>query len=642
MNIYPLWKNLLVLGVVVVGVVLALPNMFGSDPSLNVSRDDGTPVPEATVERIEKTLGEHEIDYLSAARQDNGSMLLRFPDFDAQLRANDTLEDAFPDLVVAMTLATRSPEILQAAGLEPMSLGLDLRGGVHFLYQVDLEEALQQYLATLERDLRTRLREADIRNRTRVGDDALLVQLLEPTEASLAEAEDIIQDLGDAGNITGQLTQRLIVTPATIDGMRGFRVEPSEQLITERQNFAIQQNITTLRNRVNELGVAEPVIQQQGGDRILVELPGIQDPAAAERVLNTTATLEYRLVDNEGNVVEAAERGRAPVGSELFPCEGAAVDWCVPTEEGPMTLLDRDVISTGDQITDATWRYDQGQPAVFVSLNAAGADRMFEVTSRNVGQPMATVYIEQTPRVVERDGEEVIETETSETVIMIATIQDVLSNTFRTTGLTPFEAQDLALLLRSGALAVPIVKVEERTIGPSLGQQNIEQGRNAVVIGFLLVVAFMAVYYRAFGLVANLALLANLVLIVALLSLLQATLTLPGIAGIVLTVGMAVDANVLIFERIREELRNGNSPQASIRAGYEKAFSTIADANITTFIAAIVLFGFGTGPIKGFAVTLSLGILTSMFTAIVGTRCVVNLVYGGRRQVRRLAIGGGL
>jgi len=382
----------------------------------------------------------------------------------------------------------------------------------------------------------------------------------------------------------------------------------------------IEQNTITLRNRVNELGVSEPVVQRQGADRIVVQLPGVQDPAQAERILGATATLEFRLVDEVNNAFEAAERGRAPLGSALYT-----------DRSGQPILLKREVIATGDQLTDASAGFEEGMPAVYVNLDAQGARRMGETTRANLNKRMAVVFIEQKRDLVERGGEMREVTRIEEDVISVATIRGVFSNRFMITGLDPLEARDLALLLRAGSLAAPIYKVEERTIGPSLGQENIERGMQAVVIGFGLVVLFMALYYRVFGLVANLALLANLVLVVALLSMLQAALTLPGIAGIVLTVGMAVDANVLIFERIREELRNGNTPQAAIHSGYEKAFSSIADANITTLIAAVVLFTFGTGPIRGFAVTLSLGIITSMFTAIVGTRAVVNGLYGGKR-----------
>jgi preprotein translocase subunit SecD len=379
---------------------------------------------------------------------------------------------------------------------------------------------------------------------------------------------------------------------------------------------------------VNELGVAEPIVQRQGLNRIVVQLPGVQDPSQAERILGATATLEFRLVDTENDAFRARENNRPPLGSILRE-----------RRDGTPVLLRRSVIVTGDQLTDASFRYSQGIPAVAVRLSSQGASRMLETTQANLNRPMGILYIEEKPEIVVIDGVETIRTRRVETVISTATIRGVFSSNFEITGITPFEGQDLALLLRAGALATPIIKVEERTIGPSLGQDNIEKGRAAIMIGFLLVVLFMALYYRVFGLVADVALFANLVLIVALLSLLQASLTLPGIAGIVLTVGMAVDANVLIFERIREELANGNSPQASIAAGYEKAFSTIADANITTLIAAVVLFSFGTGPIKGFAVTLALGIMTSMFTSIIGTRALINLIYGYRR-VPVLAIGG--
>ena len=624
MNRYPRWLNLLVLGVILFGTVLALPNVFGVDPAVHISRADGDPVADIILGQIRTNLEQNDMQFVSSEIQDEAA-LVRFADEAAQQSANQILRELMPNHIVALTLAPRIPGWLGVFGLEPMNLGLDLRGGVHFLYQVDLDSAVQQFLNTYASDLRTLLREERIQNRVRVAGDALEVPILESED--LDRAEEIIRSLDD-GNL--QLVDRLIVDRASFAEGPGFRVRLAETLLRERQDFAIQQNTTTLRNRVNELGVAEPVVQRQGLDRILIQLPGVQDPSQAERILGATATLEYRLVDTENNAFDAVERGRAPLGSELYY-----------DREGTPVLLRRDIIVSGDQVTDATSGYSQGQPAVFVNLNAQGASRMLDTTQANIGRPMAVLFIEETPEIIERDGEQVIETSTKKTVINNATIQGVFSSRFQTTGLTPFEAQDLALLLRAGALATPIFKIEERTIGPSLGQDNIDKGRLAVIIGFLAVVVFMAFYYRVFGLVANLALFANLVLIVALLSLLQAALTLPGIAGIVLTVGMAVDANVLIFERIREELRNGNSPQSSIRAGYEKAFSTIADANITTLIAAIVLFAFGTGPLKGFAVTLSLGILTSMFTSIIGTRAVVNVIYGGRQQIQRLAIGGG-
>ena len=617
MNRYPPWLNLLVVMIIVGGVLFALPNVFGDDPALQITREDGNPVSEITVAGVTSTLAEEQIEFFEPVT-DEQAVVIRFPDVAMQLRASEALGEALPFHIVALTLAPRTPDWLRFLGLEPMSLGLDLRGGVHFLYQVDLESALDQLMQTYAQDIRTRLRQETIRNTgvEIVGGDIIEFGVQDP--ARMNDAETIIRVLDPL----------LAVNRTTVDGQPGFRVQLAPMQVTQRQDFAIQQNTITLRNRVNELGVAEPVVQRQGLNRIVVQLPGVQDPAQAERILGATATLEFRLTDWEGDPFEADRVGRPPIGSILRY-----------HRDGRPVLLRRDVIVTGDQLTDATFVYVQGQPAVSVRLNSQGGSRMLEATQANLGRPMAVLFIEEEPELVERDGEQILRTSREETVLSAPTIQGIFSSNFQITGLTPFEAQDLALMLRAGALATPILKVEERTIGPSLGQDNIDRGRTAVLTGFVLVVIFMALYYRIFGLTADLALFANLVLIVALLSMLQASLTLPGIAGIVLTVGMAVDANVLIFERIREELRNGNSPQASIRAGYEKAFSTIADANITTLIAACVLWVFGTGPIRGFATTLGLGIMTSMFTAIVGTRAVVNLIYGGR-QVERLAIGG--
>ena len=617
MNRYPPWANLLVALIILGGVLFALPNIFGDDPALQITREDGNPVTEITVSSITATLQQEEIEFFEP-NLDEQAVVVRFPDVGMQLRASEALGEVLPFHIVALTLAPRTPAWLNFIGLEPMSLGLDLRGGVHFLYQVDLESALDQLMQTYAQDLRTRLREETIRNTgiEIVGGDTIQFGVQDPTR------------MNDAEQIIRVLDPLLVLNRTTVDGQPGFQIQLAPMQVTERQNFAIQQNTITLRNRVNELGVAEPVVQRQGLNRIVVQLPGVQDPSQAERILGATATLEFRLVDFENDAFEAARNNRPPLGSLLrFQRDGTPV------------LLRRDIIVSGDQLTDASFGYSQGQPAVFVRLNSQGASRMLETTQANLRRPMAVLFIEEKPELVERDGEEILRNTREETVISVATIQGVFSSNFQITGLTPFEGQDLALMLRAGALATPILKVEERTIGPSLGQDNIERGRTAVLTGFMLVVIFMALYYRVFGLTADLALFANLVLIVALLSMLQASLTLPGIAGIVLTVGMAVDANVLIFERIREELRNGNSPQASIRAGYEKAFSTIADANITTLIAACVLWVFGTGPIRGFATTLGLGIMTSMFTAIIGTRAVVNLIYGSR-QVERLAIGG--
>jgi preprotein translocase subunit SecD len=499
---------------------------------------------------------------------------------------------------------------LRAFGGKPMTLGLDLQGGVHFLMQVDMDTARGQQLDRYVDDIRAALREEGIRYISVRREGNGLVAMLRSAE-DLERTREVLR--------SDQSLQGLNVREIEQGGNFGVSATVQEQQLIELQQTALKQNITTLFNRVNELGVAEPVIQQQGADRVVVQLPGIQDTVAAKKIIGATATLEYRAVDEGSDPFTAMETGRVPPESRLYF-----------DRTGQPVLLKKRLIVAGDQLIGASSGFDQrtGQPQVSVTLDGVGAGRMLDFTRENVGNRMAVVYIEQKP-----GGRK------TEEVISVAVVREPFGKRFQTTGLDSIdEASQLALLLRAGALAAPMEIVEERTVGPSLGKLNVEQGFKSVVIGFVLVLVFMALYYRVFGLVADLALFANLVLLIALLSLLGATLTMPGIAGIVLTVGMAVDANVLIFERIREELRNGNTPQASIRAGYDKAFSTIADANITTLIAAFVLFLFGTGPVKGFAVTLSLGIVTSMFTAIMGTRAVVNLIYGGRKRVAKLAI----
>jgi preprotein translocase subunit SecD len=545
-------------------------------------------------------------------------LLVRFANSGDQLRGQEAIERTLSERYnSALTLAPDLPSFLSAMGIQPMFLGLDLRGGIHVLIDVDMDAAIDQALERYTGDIRTLLRGEKVRYVTVTKDRGRVIVKFRDAKTRDKAEELIGKDFGDLVLDTG-------------DDGTSFYVYASMSPVDEQQvkKFALQQNITTLRNRVNALGVSEPIIQQQGDRRIVVQLPGAQDPGRLKELLGATATLEYRLVDTEHSVQDAVD-GRVPVSSKLYE-----------DRDGRPVLLLRRVIVTGDQITDASAGFDRrsGQPAVFVSLDGQGARRMRNLTTENVGKPMAVVFIEN--RTVTRmvDGEAVKRKVRTEEVISVANILEPFGRRFQTTGLdSSTEAHDLALLLRAGALAAPIEIVEERTIGPSLGQDNIDQGFESVVIGFVLVVLFMALYYRVFGLVADLVLFVNLIMIVAVLSLLQATLTLPGIAGIVLTVGMAVDANVLIFERIREEIRNGNSPQASIHSGYEKALSTIVDANITTLIAAVVLFSFGTGPIKGFAVTLFIGIVTSMFTAILGSRALINLIYGGRR-VRKLAV----
>jgi len=602
---------------VLLGLVYALPNVFDQDPSLEIAGVRQAVVDATLEERIRSRLAEADIEVKSTDLSQN-KLLVRFSESEDQLRAKELLETTLgADYTQALTLSTDVPGWLQSMGALPMYLGLDLRGGIHVLIDVDMDAAVAQAMERYNGDIRTQLREERLRySRVSTEGDAIVVEF---KEAALRD---------QALDVIGEEFRDLVTSTRDEGGkfLIEARMGPAEQ--REVQKFALDQNITTLRNRVNALGVSEPVIQQQGGRRIVVQLPGAQDPSKIKELLGATATLEYRLEDTEHSV-EDALAGKVPVGSKLYK-----------TRDGRPILLKKRVIVTGNQITDAASGFDQrsGSPMVSVSLDSQGARRMRNVTTENVNKPMAVVFIETRKETRMVDGEPVTRKVQVEEVISVANILEPFGRRFQTTGLdSPEEAHDLALLLRAGALAAPIDIVEERTIGPSLGQDNIDQGFESVIIGLVLVMIFMAVYYKVFGMVANLALLMNLVFIVAVLSMLQATLTLPGIAGIVLTVGMAVDANVLIFERIREEIRVGSTPQASIYAGYEKALSTIVDANITTLIAAVVLFSFGTGPIKGFAVTLFIGILTSMFTAIVGTRAVINKIYGGRR-VARLSI----
>ena len=618
MNRFPVALNLTVLFVILFGLVFALPNIYGKDFAIQVAAESQDPLAAADVSRVTATLDGADVPYVAADIKD-GRVLVRFADAQSQLEGQRSLvSDLAGDYLTALTLAPRTPQFLQNLGLDPMALGLDLRGGIHVMFEVAMEDYIGGIFERFRQDFRSLLTSERIRaTGSTAGQD--FVRLSFGSEEDLLRAETLITE-NDPD---------LVLTSRSDADTFELTVRLSEAQLRERQDFAIEQNITTIRNRVNELGVAEPVVQRQGLDRIVVQLPGVQDPTRVREILKSTSSLEFRLADPDNNAFEAQRTGRAPLGTRLYF-----------ERNGSPVLLKREIIVTGDQLTSATSRLTQdGLPAVFVELDAKGARRMLDTTKANLNRPMAVVLIEEKTRPVEKDGAIVDERFKEETVISVATIRGVFSNSFQITGLTNTEATDLALLLRAGSLVAPIFIVEERTIGPSLGKENIEKGFNAVVIGFVLVVLFMAGYYRVFGLVANMALIANLVLVIAMLSLLQASLTLPGIAGIVLTVGMAVDANVLIFERIREEIRNGNSPQASIAAGYDKALSSIADANITTLIAAIVLFTFGTGPIRGFAITLALGIITSMFTAIVGTRCVINLIYGGR-SVERLAIGG--
>ncbi len=615
MNRYPLWKNLLIAIVLALGAVYALPNLYGDNPALQVNPVRGAPIDAALEGRIADALKGAGLKPLSIER-DPRSILIRFDNTERQLQAKEAVAGALGDAyVVALNLASATPVWLRAIGAEPMFLGLDLRGGVHFLMEVDMQAAGRMVEERFVSDLRSLLRDNKLRYKTAAReDDGSIVVSFRDAEAR-SKAEDLIaeevSDLSSAEEDTGA------------DPALRLRVKP--EYAKEQRKLALQQNLNTLRNRVNELGVAEPIVQQQGEGRIVVQLPGVQDTARAKEILGATATLEFRMVHEDGDP-EAAAAGKVPVGAKLYR-----------NRKGEPVLLKRQVMLTGDRIVDAASGIDQtdGQPAVFITLDGKGARIFSRATKDNVGRPMAVVFIENKVDTKTVDGQTVKSKRTVEEVVMVATIREQLSKRFQITGLdSTEEARNLALLLRAGSLAAPIDIVEERTVGPSLGQDNIEMGVRGATVGFVLVLIFAGVYYGVFGVVADLALVFNLILLVALMSLIQATLTLPGIAGIVLSVAMAVDANVLIFERIREELRNRNTPQASINAGYEKAFATIADSNITTLVAGMVLFAFGSGPVKGFAVTLSLGIVTSMFTAIGGTRAVINLLYGGRRLAR--------
>jgi preprotein translocase subunit SecD len=620
-NRYAPWRYILLLLVIVIGAIYATPNLYGENPALQISHRVNL-ADEAELGNIRGMLESEGIEYLSM-ELDGNNILVRFDSEEKQLRASTRLREVLYDTdrrySIALNLAPATPDWLTSLNALPMYLGLDLRGGVHFLMEVDMESAIEKSLQRAGGEMRAFMREQKIRYQgVQASTDNISIRFgsVEARDSARLVLEDEYRDFEFRDSDDGRSWFINI----------GF----NQTAMAEEQRSAIEQNISTLKNRVNELGVAEPVIQRQGDDRVVVQLPGVQDTVRAKEILGATATLEFRLVHGSfSDWIAAKDSGKAPIGSRLYI-----------QSDGSPVLLKRNVIVTGDQIVGAASGIDtqSGSPDVSITMNSSGADRMAKVTRENIGKPMGVVFIEDKFDFREINGERTRVRTTESQVINVATIRDQLSKRFHITGLdSSREARDLALLLRAGALRAPMVIVEERTVGPSLGQENIDRGFLSVMVGFVAVLLFMAVYYKVFGLVANLALALNLVLMVAILSLFQATLTLPGIAGIVLTVGMAVDANVLIFERIREELRLGNTPQASIFAGYSKAFGTIADANITTFIAAIVLFGFGSGPIQGFAVTLMIGIVSSMFTAIFGTRAVINLIYGGK-QVSRLAI----
>ena len=615
MNHYAGWKNALIVFFLFISTLYALPNIYGSDLAIQITGTGDYDVQERDLKSINETLSENNIDYKSAAIENN-NVLIRFSDSKSQLTSKALLRNSLSrNYVVALNLAPSIPQWLSSLGGKAMSLGLDLRGGVHFLLEVDMQAVTSMAVDRYYNELRAALRKDKLYKKIRKEDDNLVVSF--KTKELKNEAKKLIKkDLPD-----------LIIAESGEQELE-LILEISSSAQTAAKAGALQQNITTLRNRVNELGVAEPIIQQQGAERIVVQLPGVQDTARAKEILGAVATIEFRMVDEKNDVQTAVQSGKTPTGSKLYKFK-----------DGRPLLLKTNVITTGENINDASSSMDRNnQPSVSIVLDSSGGRSMLETTKEFLGYRMAVVFIENKVETVIEDGVAVKKRSKTQDIINAATIQGTFSNRFQITGLdSSREATNLALLLRAGSLSAPVEIIEERTIGPSLGADNIQKGLISVLVGFALVLIFMGWRYRVFGLVANLALTINLITIVSILSIIQATLTLPGIAGIVLTVGMAVDANVLIFERIKEELKATKNIQKAISAGYEKALLTIADANITTLIASIVLFSFGTGAIKGFAVTLSIGIITSMFTAIIVSRAVINIIYGGKK-IEELAI----
>ncbi|WP_288075138.1 protein translocase subunit SecD [Marinobacter sp.] len=620
LNKYPLWKNLVIVIALVIGFVYALPNVFPDDFAVQITgARSSTEVDQRILDRAVDALEADGIQVKESELQERDA-LIRLNDAESQLRARPIVQEALGrDYLVALNMAPSTPEWLESVGAGPMKLGLDLRGGVHFLLEVDMETAVDQRLEAMSGQIKRELREERVRYRGGDVEGNRSIVLSFRDESSRSEAFDLIRD---------QYNQFLL-DERTEEGEYLLVLSMSEAEVKSIQDYALEQNLTTIRNRVNELGVAEPLVQRQGADRIIVELPGVQDTAAAKRVLGATANLEFRL---------EARQDASSADIETFPFRDN------PNREA---RLEREVIVTGDNVSNAQQAFDEnGQPQVNITMDSVGGDLMNRSTRNAIGRRMAVLFIEyrtETEEVVVDGETRTVDNRVVEKgIISLATIQSALGSSFRITGLDSIpEAAELALLLRAGSLAAPMYFVQERTIGPSLGQKNIDAGMMSVLLGFVLVLCYMVVYYRGFGVIANIALTLNLMLLIACMSILSATLTLPGIAGIVLTVGMAVDANVLIFERIKEELKSGIPPQSEINSGYSRAFVSIFDANITTLLVAVILFAMGSGPVKGFAVTLSIGILTSMFSGLMVSRSIVNLVYGGR-QVEKLSIGGKL
>lgn len=620
LNKYPLWKNLIIVFALVIGFIYALPNFFPDDFAIQVTGARGsTEVDQRVLDRALGALESRGIEVKESSLEDRNA-LIRLNSSDAQLRARPAVQAALDnDYLVALNMAPSTPGWLRSLGAGPMKLGLDLRGGVHFLLEVDMDTAVSQRLEAFSGQIKRELRDERIRYRGGDVEGNREIVLSFRDSESRSAAFDLIR----------RQYNEFLLNESTREGEFLLALTLSEAEVRNIQEYALEQNLTTIRNRVNELGVAEPLVQRQGADRIIVELPGVQDTAQAKRVLGATANLEFRMEARQDAPAAETEQ----FGFRDTPQRTAR--------------LERDVIATGNNVANAQQAFDEnGQPQVNITMDSVGGDLMNRATRNNVGRRMAVLFIEfrTETEAQEVDGEirEVEKRIVEKGLISLATVQSALGSSFRITGLDSIpEAAELALLLRAGALAAPMYFVQERTIGPSLGQKNIDAGVASVAFGFALVLIYMLVFYRGFGVVANVTLTLNLMLLLACMSILSATLTLPGIAGIVLTVGMAVDANVLIFERIKEELKAGVPPQSAINAGYSRAFVSIFDANITTLLVAVILFAMGSGPVKGFAVTLSIGILTSMFCALVVSRAIVNVVYGGRR-VEKLSIGGKL
>ena len=618
MNQFSALKNFLIGFFLLLCALYALPNIFGSDLAVQVSAVGNAKISDIDFQKVKTSLDSKDIHYKSLTLSGR-RILARFDNNESQLNAKDALkQDLGRNYVTALNLAPSIPSWLSSLGGKAMSLGLDLRGGVHFLLEVDMQAVINMSLDKSYNELRALLRKDRLYKRVDIQDGHLVI-LFKSAEAKDRGLALIKSDLTD-----------LVILEVQPENPLKSSIGISESAQAEAKNNALKQNITTLRNRVNELGVAEPIVQQQGLERIVVQLPGVQDTARAKEILGAVATLEFRLVDEKNDPQTAIQSGRTPIGSKLYYFR-----------DGRPLLLKTRVIATGESITGASSGVDSenSTPMVNITLDSAGGRSMLDTTKKYLHHRMAVVFIENKVETVLVNGKLIKKRSTTQDIINAATIQGTFSSRFQITGIdSAREARNLSLLLRAGSLSAPIEIVEERTIGPSLGADNIAKGIMSVVIGFLLVLLFMAWRYRVFGMVANIALTLNLVLIVAVLSLLQATLTLPGIAGIVLTVGMAVDANVLIFERIKEELSSNSNIQKAISAGYDKAVLTIADANITTLIASLVLFSFGTGPVKGFAITLSIGIVTSMFTAIIVSRAIINKIYGGDKKLKEISI----